>query len=260
MSGHIRTEKEGAIGWMIVDHEPRRNALTAQMWRELPLAAAALEADPEVRVIVLRGAGEQAFVSGADISEFKQLRMGETSAQYEHENALAFGALAQVQKPTLVMIHGFCIGGGVAISISTDLRYAADDAVFAVPAGRLGLGYPLPGIEALIQLVGFARAKELFFTARRFDAHEALRMGLVNEVFPKAELETRVREIAASIADNAPLTLRAFKRTAIEFAKSSSERDHAATQAATAACFGSQDYAEGIAAFLEKRRPKFRGV
>ncbi len=259
MPGRIRIEKDGPIGLLIVDHPERRNALQAEMWRQLPLMARTLDVDPDVRVIVLRGAGDQAFVSGADISEFAQLRMGEAAAQYERENAQAFLALAQLEKPLLAAIHGFCIGGGVAISASADLRYAADDGVFAVPAARLGLGYPVAGIEAMIRLVGFARAKELFFTARRFDAQEALRMGLLNEVFPKAQLDTRVREIALGIADNAPLTLRAIKRAAIEFGKPAYARDDDAVRRASAACFDSADYAEGVDAFLKKRRPRFVG-
>jgi enoyl-CoA hydratase len=259
MAGRIRTEKDGRVGWLVVDHAERRNALTGDMWRQLPIAARTLDADDDVRVIVMRGEGDQAFVSGADISEFSQLRMGAAAAQYDHDNAEAFVALAQLQKPLLTMIHGFCIGGGVAISVSADLRYAADDAVFAVPAARLGLGYPISGIEALIRLVGFSRAKELFFTARRFDAQAALRMGLVNDVYPKAELETRVRALALEIADNAPLTLRAIKRSAIEFAKPAAERDVSAMRAASDACFASRDYAEGIDAFLAKRRPTFEG-
>jgi enoyl-CoA hydratase len=259
MSGQVRAEKSGAIGFLIIDHEARRNALTAEMWRQLPVVAQQLDDDPDVRVIVMRGAGEQAFVSGADISEFQNLRMGDAAAQYEDENARAFVALSRLQKPTLAMIHGFCIGGGVAISINVDLRYCADDALFAVPAARLGLAYPMQGVQTLIELVGAQNAKELFFTARRFNASEALRMGLVNAVFPKADLQEHVLEIARSIAENAPLTMRAVKRAAIEFAKPPSERDHASLQAASAACFASADYAEGVTAFLAKRSPKFQG-
>jgi enoyl-CoA hydratase len=259
MAGRIRTDKDGAIGFLIDDHPERRNALTSEMWRQIPPAIDSLAADDAVRVIVMRGEGTQAFVSGADISQFTEARSGQNAAQYERENLEAFVALSRVPKPLVTAIHGFCIGGGVALSVCSDLRYAADDAVFAVPAGRLGLGYPPAGAEALIRLLGFARAKELFFTARRLSAAEALGMGLVNQVFPKAELDARVHEIALGIADNAPLTLRAFKRTAIELEKPERQRDERAVQDAIDACFGSQDYAEGIAAFLGKRKPVFQG-
>ena len=259
MSGQVRSERVGAVGFLIIDHEARRNALTAQMWRQLPVVARELDDDPDVRVIVMRGAGEQAFVSGADISEFQNLRMGDAAAQYEDENARAFVALSELKKPTLAMIHGFCIGGGVAISINVDLRYCADDALFAVPAAKLGLAYPMQGVQTLIDLVGASHAKELFFTARRFTAAEALHMGLVNAVYPKAELQRHVLEIAHSMAENAPLTMRAVKRAAVEFAKPAAERDDAALRAASTACFESADYAEGVAAFLGKRSPKFHG-
>jgi enoyl-CoA hydratase len=253
MTGSIRVEREGAIGFLTIDHPERRNALNAAMWRLIPPLVAELEADPEVRVLIVRGAGEQAFVSGADISEFSELRMGHDSANYDAENVRAFTALAELPKPVIALIHGFCIGGGVAIALSADLRYAADDAVFAVPAARLGLGYPPAGTRALVEVLGPAQAKELVFTARRFDAREALRLGLVNEVFPKAELEARVLAIATAIAENAPLTLAAFKQGA------ASRRDDAAADAAVARCYASLDYREGVQAFLDKRSPRFQG-
>jgi enoyl-CoA hydratase/carnithine racemase len=260
MAGHIRVEKEGALGWLVFDHPERRNAISAEMWGEIPKAIAGMDADPEVRVIVLRGEGEVAFVSGADISQFQERRTGSDASQdYEAGNARAFVSLATAEKPLLAMIHGFCVGGGCALALNADLRFAADDAVFAIPAARLGLGYPMLGIKALLDLVGPSRAKEMFFTARRFDATEALEMGLVNAVLPKADLEAHVRGVAEQIATNAPLTVKAVKRAIVELSKDPEHRDHDSASELVRACFDSEDYKEGVRAFLEKRRPRFQG-
>jgi enoyl-CoA hydratase/carnithine racemase len=259
MSGSIRIERDGALGYLIVDHAERRNALNAHMWRAIPALAAELDADRDIHVVVLRGAGQEAFVSGADISEFSQLRSGDAAAQYDAENIAAFSALQALQKPLIASIHGFCIGGGVALAACADLRYAADDAVFAVPASRLGLGYPLSAAQTLVRLLGQAHAKELFFTARRFKAEEALRLGLVHEVLPKAQLDEHVRELARGIAQNAPLTLRAFKLAAAELLKPAHDRNDARAAAAIDECFASEDYKEGVSAFLDKRSPRFHG-
>jgi enoyl-CoA hydratase len=260
MTGAIRSAVAGPIGQLIIDHSARRNALTAQMWRDLPAIARELDAHPAVRVIVMRGEGDQAFVSGADISQFSELRSGEGARAYEDDNVRAFQALSELNKPLIAMIHGFCIGGGVALAVCADVRYAADDATFGVPAARLGLGYPLAGMATLIQLLGPAHAKELCFSARRIDAHEARRIGLINEVCPKLELERRVQELALGMADNAPLTLRAFKHCAGELMKPEAERDLDRARAAIEACYASADYREGIDAFLQKRAPKFVGA
>jgi enoyl-CoA hydratase len=157
------------------------------------------------------------------------------------------------------MIHGFCIGGGSGIALHADMRYAADDAVFAIPPARLGLGYSATNVETLVGVVGQAFAREILFTARRYDAEAAARMGLVHQVLPKAELEDFVRELALQVADNAPLTLRAAKRCLGELRVTSAQRDDAGVATAIQACFDSEDYAEGVAAFLAKRRPVFRG-
>jgi enoyl-CoA hydratase/carnithine racemase len=260
MSGSVRVVREGALAWLVFDHPERRNAISTEMWEGIPGAVAELEADADVRVVVMRGAGELAFVSGADISEFQSARTGAAAAaDYDRTTARAFDALAGLSKPLLALIHGFCIGGGMATALAADLRYAADDALFAIPAARLGLGYHIAGLEALAQLVGPATAKEILYTARRYDAQEAARLGLVNGVFPKAELEREVRALAASIAGNAPLTLRSTKLTLRELVRDPAVRDLAAVRGAIRACFESDDYQEGVRAFLEKRTPRFAG-
>ena len=259
MAGRIRIDVEGGIGWLVFDHPERRNAISVEMWDELPKAAERVDADPAIRGVVLRGAGDEAFVSGADISEFAEQRTGEAAARYESRNAQAFLALAGIAKPVLAMIQGYCIGGGVAMSLTADLRYASEDAVFAIPAARLGIGYAVGGLESLIRVVGTSAAKELFFTARRFSAQEVLQMGLVSRVLPRAELLPWVRETAARIAENAPLTVRSVKKIAAELGKDPAQRDLAGAHASVRACLESEDYREGMRAFLEKRPPAFRG-
>lgn len=259
MKGRIRVEKQGALGFLVFDQATRLNALTSEMWRAIPDAARALDADPEVRVVVLRGAGDAAFVAGADISEFEQSRTPENREQYDRENAAAYAAIAGVSKPVIAMIHGFCIGGGLAIALQADLRYVADDARMGIPAARLGLGYSFDGLAQLTALVGPSFAKELLFTAKRFRADEAQRMGLVNAVFPKADLEREVRALAESIAQNAPLTVKSAKRCIDQTLRTESARSMAEVESGIEACFASDDYKEGVRAFLEKRAPLFAG-
>jgi enoyl-CoA hydratase/carnithine racemase len=259
MTGHVRVERDGALGWLIFDQIERRNAINSAMWAAIPAAVAELDSDPEVRVIVMRGAGDIAFVSGADISEFEESRNAERATEYAALNGRAFAALAGAEKPVVAMIHGFCVGGGAAIALNADLRYAADDVEFGIPAARLGLGYEAEGIECLARLVGPSTAAEMLFTARRYGAEEALRVGLVNAVVPKAELETFVREVAETIAANAPLTLRSAKLVLRELSRSQELHDTRRIEESIRTCLASADYREGVQAFLEKRPPKFQG-
>jgi enoyl-CoA hydratase/carnithine racemase len=262
MGGRVRVERDDLdprLGWIVFDHPERRNAISVEMWREIPLAVEQLASDASIRVVLLRGAGEAAFVAGADISEFGEKRSHASASDYDVDGARAFAALATLEKPVIAMVRGYCVGGGVAIALCADLRYVADDAVFAIPAAQLGVGYQMAGIEMLQNLVGPSRAKEIFFTARRYSAGEALAIGLANDVIPAADLLPRVREIARRIADNAPLTVASVKRIVTELAKPPGQRDLPAVDAGIAACFASEDYREGVAAFLAKRKPRFTG-
>jgi len=261
MSGTIRTEVDGerGIATLVIDHEARRNAMTGAMWDAIPSAVERFEQDPAVRVVVMRGAGDVAFVSGADISEFAESRTGDRAAEYDRRNARAFAALSGLGKPLIAMIHGFCVGGGCALALTADLRYCDEAGVFGIPAGRLGLGYHASGLENLVAVVGQAAAREIFFTARRLSAPEAQRIGLVNAVVPAAELEDHVARVAHQIASNAPLTLASAKLVLGELSKPHDRRDHAAIDASIRSCYESDDYAEGVRAFLEKRSPSFTG-
>ena len=259
MSGAVRIEREGSIARLIFDHAARRNAITVQMWEAIPEAVEELARDGRIRAVVMRGAGSEAFVSGADISEFESTRTGGAGRRYDETTARAFAALQSLEKPLIALIHGFCIGGGAALALTADLRYAADDARFAVPPARLGLGYHKAGIEALIRTVGVPATADLIFTARRINAAEALRLGLVNQVFPKGALDEEVDRVTATIASNAPLTLRSAKVTLQELARPEAERDVERIRQTIELCYDSEDFKEGVRAFLEKRPPRFVG-
>ena len=254
-------QKDGPIGWIIFNQPEKRNAVSQEMWQAMPEYVADLAADPAIRVVILRGAGETAFVAGADISQFKDRRRNAADEEeYRRISGAGSESLARLGKPLVAMIHGFCIGGGVSIAITCDLRIAADDARFGIPAARLGLGYHYKGMEKLMSLIGPSYTKELFFTARTdFSAQDALRMGLVNQVVPKADLERFTRDYALTMSRNAPLTQRSAKASVEQLLKPEAQRDYALLDKLIKDCFDSQDYQEGVKAFSEKRRPQFQG-
>lgn len=260
MTDRIITEKRDGVGWLTFNNPARHNALSFDMWSAMPDAFADFDRDDDVRLIILTGAGGKAFVSGADISEFEDKRAAaEAIEHYDAAADRAFAALHGARKPTIAMIRGYCIGGGLAVALGCDLRFASAESRFGIPAARLGLGYQYPGLRKLVATVGHAFAREILFTARQFDAAEAAAIGLVNRVVMGDELEAFVAKTAASIAQNAPLTIRAAKLAIDAAIRDESERDLAAVEQAVNACFTSQDYAEGRRAFVEKRRPAFRG-
>jgi len=253
-------EKDGAIGWITFNNPARRNAVSMAMWTALGDIVRDYAADDAIRVIVLKGAGDKAFVSGADISEFEANRSSpETTQAYRENSERGNEALRHVGKPTIAMIRGFCVGGGVSVALGCDLRIASDNSQFGVPAAKLGLGYEYDGVKRLVNVVGPAFAKEIFYTARLFSAAEALAMGLANRVLPEAELEAYVRETAARIAANAPLTVGSIKTIVGEAVKDETERDMSLCEQVVDRCFNSEDYVEGRTAFMEKRKPVFKG-
>ena len=256
----LRLEKRGAVGWIIFDQPAKRNALNDAMWRGIAPAMQKFDADPEVRCVAFRGAGTEAFSAGADISEFDKNRASQESVgQYDTLLDQVLHAIQDSRKPSLAMIHGFCLGGGVEVALACDLRYCGGGAQFGIPAAKLGLAYNVEGHKRLLETVGHARAREIMFLGRRYPAEEALAMGLVHRVLADDSLESFVDEALKTLSENAPLSIANSKTLIEEYVKSVGAPDHARMQAAMERCARSEDYKEGRRAFMEKRKPAFKG-
>jgi enoyl-CoA hydratase len=260
-SDKMLSRRDGQVGYLIFNNPERHNAVSLEMWARTAEILDEFAADPDVRVVVVTGAGGKAFVSGADVSKFESERASQDATKvYNATVEKANSSIYDFPKPTIAMIRGYCIGGGLGLAACCDLRIASDNSRFAVPAAKLGLGYAFAGLKRLIDIVGPAFAKEIFFTARQFDAEEVRAMGFLNRVLPEAELEAYVKTYADTIAGNAPLTVKAAKFVANEVMREEAKRNLARCAELVEQCFASKDYTEGRRAFMEKRKPAFTGT
>ena len=258
--GKMLAAKDDGVGLITFNQPEKRNAMSMEMWTGLGEILDQFSEDSGVSVVILTGAGNKAFVSGADISQFEKNR-DSAEAQLEYARATGVGRekLHAFKKPIIARIHGFCMGGGLAIAMAADLRIASADSEFGIPAARLSIAYEPDSVRRLIDLVGPAHARMILYTAKRIDAAEAERIGLINKMTAAEALNDVVLDIARSIADNAPLSIAASKLTINEMMKDESQRDMAAVKRMAEICFNSADYKEGRTAFMEKRTPRFVG-
>lgn len=259
--GKMLSAREGGVGFVTFNQPEKRNAMSMEMWLGLAEILTEFEEDNSISCVVMTGSGDKAFVSGADISQFEKNRnSAETQKEYDRVTGVGRDRLNNFSKPIIAKIRGFCMGGGLALAMATDLRIASPDSQFGIPAARLSIAYAPDAVRRLIDLVGPSHARMILYTARRIDAKEAERIGLINHCVPLEDLDRTVMEIARSIAENAPLSVRASKLTINEMLKDESRRDMAAIRDIGDTCFNSADFKEGRTAFMEKRRPKFIGA
>jgi enoyl-CoA hydratase/carnithine racemase len=258
--GKILKSESAGVGIITFNNPDKRNAVSLDMWEGLGAALTELRDDPMVRVVVLTGPGDKAFVSGADISQFEKTRHNAAaSEEYSKRSAAQRALLADYPKPVIACIRGFCLGGGLQIAMLADMRFAAQDSQFGIPAARLGIAYGYDGLRHLVSLVGPSQARLLMYTGSRIGSEEALRIGLVDRVMANDDLVPGTLEIARTIADNAPLSVHAAKLTIAEVLKDESRRDMEAIRQAGVACMDSEDFREGRRAFMDKRKPVFKG-
>jgi len=258
--GKILQSVSEGVGIITFNNPEKRNAMSLDMWEGLGHALMELRDDPEVRVVIMVGAGDKAFVSGADISQFEKTRHNaEASEDYSRRSAAQRALLADYPKPTIACIRGFCLGGGMQVAMLADIRIAAENSQFGIPAARLGIAYGYDGLKHLVSLVGPSWARLLMYTGMRIGSAEAMRIGLVDRVIPDAELWNATDEIARTISANAPLAIQAAKVTIAQVLKDPDKRDMDAIKQIGIACMDSEDFREGRRAFMEKRKPQFRG-
>lgn len=258
--GKILQRVADGVGVITFNNPEKRNAMSLEMWEGFGQALIELRDDPEVRVVILAGAGDKAFVSGADISQFEKTRHNaEASEEYSRKSAAQRALLADYPKPTIACIRGFCLGGGMQVAMLADIRIAAEDSQFGIPAARLGIAYGYDGLRHLISLVGPSWARLIMYTGMRIDSGEALRIGLVDRVIPTDQLLGTTMELATTISTNAPLAIKAAKITIAQVLKDPADRDMNAIKQIGIDCMNSEDFREGRQAFMEKRKPQFKG-
>ncbi|QDW37454.1 enoyl-CoA hydratase [Bradyrhizobium sp. KBS0727] len=258
--GKILQSVTDGVGVITFNNPAKRNAMSLDMWEGLGNALIELRDNDDVRVVIMVGAGDKAFVSGADISQFEKVRHNAAaSEEYSKKSEAQRALLANYPKPIIACIRGFCLGGGMQVAMAADIRIASDNSQFGIPAAKLGIAYGYDGLRHLVSLVGPSWARLIMYTGMKIDSAEALRIGLVDRVSPDTELWDATMEIARTISGNAPLAIKAAKITIAQVLKDPDKRDMAAIKQVGTDCMDSQDFREGRQAFMEKRKPKFTG-